>query len=121
MTDEQGGDEAFVSFVGTAWDVTRDLVEVFKSQGVEQCGVFMEGYHINWAHIKVMPVWPTLDRAPAGSTTPVEGGEGDQGFEEFTEVYKGYLTTQRGPRVTNEQEQKLENTARELQGRLMAL
>lgn len=107
MTDEQGGEEAFLSFVGAAWDVTKDTVEAFKAQGVERCGIFMEGYEINWAHIKVIPVWPVMGQESE-----------DEGVAEFTEEYAGYLTTQKGSRVADHQAQLLGTTAMELKDKL---
>jgi diadenosine tetraphosphate (Ap4A) HIT family hydrolase len=77
------GDEEFTSLVEAACHVSGVLKTAL---GVERVGMFMEGFEIDYAHVKLLPV-------------PMEG-DTTTGFDTvgmFHREYQGYLTTQRGP------------------------
>lgn len=77
----------YVGIVQAAYTVAQHLKEAF---GVKRCGMFFEGYEIDYAHVKLVPVH-------CRSTT--EGPDFDTvtGAANFHEMYQGYLTTQPGP------------------------
>lgn len=76
-------DSEYFEIVQAAYTVAQHLREVF---GVERCGMFFEGYEINYAHVKLVPVHHGL--TSEGQTFKV--------FPEaatFQDLYPGYLTT----------------------------
>ena len=66
-----------------------------------------EGMEIEWAHVKLVPVW---ERKEMGENE--EGEEGWKGEErgegEFYETYQGFITSRKGPRVEDEESLKRE-------------
>ena len=80
-------DNEYVEMVQAAYTVAQHLKEAF---GVERCGMFFEGYEIDYAHVKLVPLHhrPT----PEGQTLNNVAGAGP-----FHDTYQGYLTTQPGP------------------------
>ena len=82
--------EEFLGLVEAAWEVGGVLKRAF---GVERCGMVFEGFEVDYAHVKLVPV---LDGKGWGRE--VEGGGEEIMVEEpFTEKYKGYVTSLPGP------------------------
>jgi diadenosine tetraphosphate (Ap4A) HIT family hydrolase len=66
----------------TAFRVSRILATALQ---VERVGVFMEGFEIDYAHVKLVPVLAETSIDPEDNVGP------------FYDTYKGYLSTQPGP------------------------
>ena len=79
-------DDDFAAIVTSAHTIAQHLKRAFN---VERCGMFFEGFEIDYAHIKLIPVHQ--QRSDGKSFTPVLGPA------PFQEKYDGYLTTQLGP------------------------
>ncbi|PWY95611.1 HIT-like protein [Aspergillus sclerotioniger CBS 115572] len=74
---------AFERLMRAAYCVGRVLVQAF---GLETCGMVFEGFEIDYAHVKLIPV--------RGD------GDGDSGEREvFHETYPGYVSSLPGPSV----------------------
>ena len=84
------GEEAYVGMMVAAWEVAKCLK---KGLGVKRCGLFCEGFEVDYAHVKVVPVSEDHDEARDCAI----GREVSDGEAEFCETYPGYLTTQPGP------------------------
>ncbi|PWY82853.1 hypothetical protein BO70DRAFT_379418 [Aspergillus heteromorphus CBS 117.55] len=84
---------AFTMLMGAAYEVVGVLRRAF---GVERCGMVFEGFEIDYAHVKIIPV-----HGGAGDVDvdEGEGGDGDGERERFWEVYPGYLSSLPGPVV----------------------
>lgn len=80
------GDE-YVEMVRAAYTVAQHLKEAF---GVERCGMFFEGYEIDYAHVKLVPIHDRL-------TFEGQNFNVIAGAAKFQDTYQGYLTTQLGP------------------------
>jgi diadenosine tetraphosphate (Ap4A) HIT family hydrolase len=79
-------DGDFIPLMEAAWKVSHFIREALQ---VEQVGMFAEGFEIDYAHVKIIPV-------PVKRVKPVQVGE-------YFDKYPGYLTTQFGPtRQTSE-------------------
>ena len=76
-------DTDFVPLVDAAWKVARFLQEALN---VSQVGMFLEGFEIDYAHIKLAPVPVEL------SETSDDGNVGI-----YYDDYPGFITTQPGP------------------------
>ncbi|KAI3060597.1 hypothetical protein CBS147352_62 [Aspergillus niger] len=77
------GEEDFEGLMGEAWTVGRVLMEAL---GVGRCGMVFEGLEVDYAHVKLVPVYGD--------------GEDDGGEREvFREVYPGYVSSLPGPEV----------------------
>ncbi|KAI4115074.1 MAG: hypothetical protein LQ338_007910 [Usnochroma carphineum] len=83
--------EDYTDMVTAAYRVAQLLKEAF---GTTRCGMFFEGFEIDYAHIKLVPVHDngTVDGRPF---TPVPGQIA------FQNKYEGFLTTQFGPLCTD--------------------
>ncbi|MCJ1481016.1 hypothetical protein MMC06_001172 [Schaereria dolodes] len=81
-------DNEYVEMVRAAYTVAQYLKEAF---GVERCGMFFEGYEIDYAHVKLVPVHHHRLTCE-GRTFDVVAGAAS-----FQDTYQGYLTTQLGP------------------------
>ncbi|KAF2148456.1 HIT-like protein [Myriangium duriaei CBS 260.36] len=67
---------------------TRKVVEIIKgAMGCKRVGMFFEGFEIDYAHVKLVPV---LDGAHG--SVAVEGPS-----DEYHKLYPGYLSTRLGP------------------------
>jgi diadenosine tetraphosphate (Ap4A) HIT family hydrolase len=75
-------EEEFTLLVETAWTVSEMLKTALR---VETVGMFMEGFEIDYAHVKLMPVPMAQDMTSMGTVGT------------FHEEYQGYLSTQLGP------------------------
>ena len=69
-----------------AFKVAQHLKNAFD---VEHCGMFFEGYEIEYAHVKLIPVHQDYSNGKVSVTV--------LGPAIFHENYEGYLTTQFGP------------------------
>ena len=80
-------DEDFAGIVQAAHKVAQYLK---KALCVERCGMFFEGYEIDYTHVKLIPVHDHVTPqgqhfSPIALSAP------------FQTIYNGYLTTQYGP------------------------
>ena len=118
---------AFEQLMKDSWE-TIEIVK--KAYGVKRCAVFFEGYEINWAHVKVWPIWESgscallskderLEHQRKNTPAAGEPWGGDVKFG-FQEIYEGYVTSQPGDRVTTEREEELQAVAQEVRGSLRA-
>ncbi|KAL8700967.1 MAG: hypothetical protein Q9201_005159 [Fulgogasparrea decipioides] len=81
----------YIDIVTAAHEVGQHLMKAF---GVARCGMFFEGYEIDYAHVKLVPVHE--NKTTAGQPfTPIPEPTA------FQTKYEGYLTTQFGPLSTN--------------------
>lgn len=80
-------DKEYRNIVEAAYEVAQYLKKAF---GVKRCGIIFEGYEIDYAHVKLIPVH---DRSTSQEQlfTPIAA---PASFETF---YQGFLTTQFGP------------------------
>ena len=76
-------DRDFIPLIRAAHHVSLLLKDAL---GVERVGMFFEGYEINYAHVKLLPVPTELE----------EGGRSNT-VETFCSQYPGFVTTQPGP------------------------
>jgi beta-aspartyl-peptidase (threonine type) len=74
----------FIPFVQAAHHVSGMLTKALE---IERVGMFFEGFEIDYAHIKLLPVLKEVDETGESVGT-------------FYEKYPGYLTTQPGPEKT---------------------
>ena len=80
-------DKDFSELVDAAYKVAQYLKQAF---GVKRCGLFFEGFEVDYAHIKLVPVHDRL--TPDGKLfRPVPEPQS------FQETYAGFLSTQFGP------------------------
>ncbi|RAH58352.1 HIT-like protein [Aspergillus piperis CBS 112811] len=95
------GEEEYKGLVGAAWTVGRVLMEAL---GVGRCGMVFEGFEVDYAHVKLVPVY----------------GEDEGGGERevFREVYPGYVSSLPGPEVEDVEE--LVRRAGEIRGVIAA-
>lgn len=99
-------EEPYRSLVAFGWDVAQQMKKAF---GVDNVGFIMEGYEINHAHFKVVPIF---ERARA---------EDSPGLAWF-DRYEGYLTSQKGQQLREGGElQELQEMASSLRGKLKSL
>jgi len=76
----------FIPFVQAAHNVSRMLTKALE---IERVGMFFEGFEIDYAHIKLLPVLKEVDETGESVGT-------------YYEKYPGCLTTQQGPAKTVE-------------------
>ena len=81
------GDEEFCGIVRAAHTVAQYLKEACA---IERCGMFFEGYEIDYAHVKLVPI-----HVPSTQKEPIQDHRIQT--ETFYGTYQGYLTTQAGP------------------------
>ena len=79
-------DQEYAGLIKAAYTVAQHLKTAFE---VEQCGMFFEGYEIDHAHIKLVPVHKNYPNGRAFVPIP--------GPTAYQKNYEGYLTTQFGP------------------------
>lgn len=77
----------------TLMEAAGKIVEVMKEVlDCERIGMFFEGFEIDYAHVKLYPIY-----SKASGRLPVEGPS-----DEFYETYPGHMTTRLGPRASQE-------------------
>ena len=86
-------DQDYADIVTAAYTVAQHLKTAF---GIKKCGLFFEGYEIDYAHVKLVPIHDQNQKLlHGGSSTdtlmPVP----------FQNIYQGYLTSQPGPLALN--------------------
>ena len=81
------GQQDYINLTQAAYTVAQHLKTAF---GVSRCGIFFEGFEIDYAHVKLVPVHDRITND--GQISNVLAGQ-----TSFTEKYQGYLTTQFGP------------------------
>lgn len=79
-------DQEYAEIIKAAYTVAQHLKTAFD---VEHCGMFFEGYEINYAHIKLIPVHQDCSNGKVFVPT--------LGPAMYHKNYEGYLTTQFGP------------------------
>ena len=80
-------DDDFTAILKAAYKVAQYLKNAL---GVKRCGIFFEGYEINYAHVKLIPVHMKLT-AQGRNFNPIAA------TASFSKTYEGFLTTQSGP------------------------
>jgi len=84
-------DQEYADIVRAAHTVAQHLKAAFS---VRRCGMFFEGYEIEYAHVKLIPVHD--QESFHGRSFTAVPGPGS-----FHKTYEGYLTSQFGPRASN--------------------
>ena len=84
-------DQEYADIVRAAYTVAQHLKAAFD---VTRCGILFEGYEIDYAHVKLVPVHDQ-QLIDGRSFTPMAGPAC------FHETYLGYLTSQFGPLASN--------------------
>ena len=79
-------DQEYAGMIKAAYTVAQHLITTFQ---VEHCGMFFEGYEIDYAHIKLVPVHQNYSNRKI--VVPILGPAA------YHKAYEGYLTTQFGP------------------------
>ncbi|KAI9826713.1 MAG: hypothetical protein M1826_006595 [Phylliscum demangeonii] len=87
-------EQAYVDLLVAAHTVAQHLKKAF---GVARCGMFFEGYEVDYVHVKLVPVHVDRDAGP-------QGFDPARGVAPFRSKYEGYLTSQRGPLAMNQNE-----------------
>ncbi|KAL9612627.1 MAG: hypothetical protein Q9167_002797 [Letrouitia subvulpina] len=80
-------DNAFTDMIQAAYKVAQCLKKAFN---IRRCGMFFEGFEVDYAHVKLVPVhdqFTPKDRLFTPISTPAA----------FQKKYEGFLTTQSGP------------------------
>ncbi|KAL9078332.1 MAG: hypothetical protein Q9157_002763 [Trypethelium eluteriae] len=81
-------DNAYLKLLAAAHTVGRHLISAFH---VSRCGMIFEGFEIDYAHIKLVPIHEThLLNVKLITTTVVQEAS-------FEETYQGYITSLNGP------------------------
>ncbi len=77
-------DKEFAEIVEAAYRVAQYLKKAFS---VKRCGIFFEGFQIDYAHVKLIPVHTSQEQLfnPIAPPAP------------FQKTYEGFLTTQSEP------------------------
>ncbi len=70
-----------------------------RKLGTKRTGIVMEGMGIDHAHVKLIP----MHGIPDGEWKPIHSQ-----LDEFNERYQGYLSTHDGPRMSDEQLDKIQ-------------
>jgi diadenosine tetraphosphate (Ap4A) HIT family hydrolase len=81
-------EEPYRQLLSAGWEVAQLFRQAFQ---VKRVGFMMEGYEINHAHLKVVPIWEGEEEETTGPGV-------------WFEQYPGYLTTQKGRRLRDGQE-----------------
>ena len=79
-------DQEYAGLIKAAYTVAQHLKATFR---VEHCGMFFEGYEIDYAHVKLVPVHQYYSNGKV--FVPILGPTA------YHKTYEGYLTTQFGP------------------------
>ncbi|RAL09699.1 HIT family protein [Aspergillus homomorphus CBS 101889] len=96
----------YAGLMEAAYTVGRLLIRAF---GVERCGMIFEGFEIDYAHVKLVPIHGF------GDDDDDQDYQGQEGLQEpFQEVYQGYVSSLPGPRV--EDVEGVVKMAREIRG-----
>jgi len=79
-------DSEFAPLMGAVWKVSQ-----FLKQGLQvpRVGIFVEGFEIDYAHVKLIPVQADSDDGESQTATQSAGP--------YLEEYPGFLSTQLGP------------------------
>ncbi|KAJ9106084.1 hypothetical protein QFC21_001224 [Naganishia friedmannii] len=97
-------EEPYRQLLTAGWEVAQLFKQAFH---VKSVGFMMEGYEINHAHLKVVPIWNAGEEECGG-----------QGV--WFEQYPGYLTSQRGKRLNDGQgRETLEKLSASLRAKLV--
>ena len=91
------------ALLGAAHTVAGILKTAFK---IRRCGMIFEGFEIDYAHIKLVPIIDEAPRSDGLSVQPVIHGSTD-----FHQKYQGYVSSLDGPQVGNFKSLEKEATA----------
>ncbi|KAL9121333.1 MAG: hypothetical protein Q9187_002110 [Circinaria calcarea] len=86
-------DQDYADIVTAAYTVAQHLKTAF---GVKKCGLFFEGYEIDYAHVKLVPIHDQDQELHVGRSSTKTPKSAP-----FHETYQGYLTSQPGPLASN--------------------
>ena len=86
-------DEGYADIVKAAYTLAQHLKKAF---GVKKCGLFFEGYEIDYAHVKLVPIHDRNQGLPVGRSSGLTPKPAP-----FATQYQGYLTSQPGPLASN--------------------
>ncbi|GHJ88362.1 hypothetical protein NliqN6_4764 [Naganishia liquefaciens] len=99
-------EQPYRALVAAGWDVAQQMKRAFH---VDHVGFIMEGYEINHAHFKLVPIFEREDATAQGSPPG----------EAWSERYEGYLTSQRGKQLREGEElERLRQLASSLRKKL---
>ncbi|KAI5454999.1 hypothetical protein NCC49_002274 [Naganishia albida] len=98
-------EEAYLDLLAVGWDVAQMFKRAF---GVDRVGFMMEGYEINHAHLKVMPIF--AEKRAENALQSV-----------WFERYSGFLTSEKGKLLKEAEVANLEEMAVSLRNRLTGL
>jgi len=84
-------EDRYLEFMKTARILAKQLN---KKLGAKRTGLIIEGMGIDHAHIKLIP----MHGIPEGEWKPILSS-----LKEFTDEYKGYLSTHDGPKMSDEE------------------
>ncbi|OCL12796.1 putative L-asparaginase [Glonium stellatum] len=83
-------DQDYEDLLTAAYTVAQHLKKALQ---IRRCGMFFEGFEGDYAHVKLIPVHePTQEQR---KNIPIRGPAA------FSENYRGFLTTELGPRASN--------------------
>ncbi|RAH45760.1 HIT-like protein [Aspergillus brunneoviolaceus CBS 621.78] len=83
--------EDYAGLVEAAHTVAKLLIRAF---GIERCGMIFEGFEIDYAHVKLVPI-----RGGGGDDYDEDDYDRYGISEPFQETYQGYVSSMPGPRV----------------------
>jgi histidine triad (HIT) family protein len=89
-------EDRYIEFMKTARTLARHLKKKLRTKRI---GLIIEGMGIDHAHIKLIP----MHGIPDGDWKPMLSS-----VKEFANIYKGYLTTNDGPRMSDEELEKIQ-------------
>ena len=86
-------DQDYADIVKATYTLAQHLKKAF---GVQKCGFFFEGYEIDYAHVKLVPIHDRVQSLVVGrSSTPTPKSAPSY------DTYQGYLTSQPGPLISD--------------------
>ena len=83
-------DQEYTEILRAAYSCAEVLRKSFQ---VSRCGFIFEGYEVDYAHVKLIPIHEHLDHKKISDNDPQ--------YAEFQETYQGYVTSQPGPLLSD--------------------
>lgn len=84
--------KAYSALVGAAYSVAQILKKTF---GLRRCGMIFEGFEIDYAHVKLIPIYEVEHNLEDSSMSPPVK------TSTYEEKYPGYVTSLSGPMAKN--------------------
>ncbi|EIM86871.1 uncharacterized protein STEHIDRAFT_147323 [Stereum hirsutum FP-91666 SS1] len=101
-SDVFGGlaEDEYKGLLEVTWEVMGVLRKAFAGGAEERVrvAIFFEGFEIDYTHVKLLPA------IVRDGEVPGSGYGGKEFNAEYYEVYPGFITTQRGPPASNQEE-----------------